>query len=46
MFSACDEAYAVSNAKEEVKKAASGIISSNTENGVALFLESEWKILR
>lgn len=38
LFQACDEAYAVENAKLEVKKAASGIIKSNIENGVAFFL--------
>ncbi len=35
MFEACDEAYAVENAKEEVKKHSDGIIPSNTANGVA-----------
>lgn len=35
MFKACDEAYAVENAKDEVKKHADGIIPSNTANGVA-----------
>ena len=35
LFRACDEAYAVANARNEVKKAASGIIPANTENGVA-----------
>lgn len=36
LFRACDESYAVENAKEEVKNAASGIIPSNNNNGVAL----------
>ncbi len=35
MFRACDEAYAVENAKDEVKKHADGIIPSNSANGVA-----------
>jgi len=36
LFRACDETYAVENARDEVKSAATGIIPSNTENGVAL----------
>ncbi|MCQ2465364.1 MAG: HAD family hydrolase [Oscillospiraceae bacterium] len=36
LFRACDETWAVSNAREEVKQAASGIIKSNAEDGVAL----------
>lgn len=35
LFRACDEAYAVENAKEEVKNAADGVIPSNNEDGVA-----------
>ena len=35
LFDACDETYAVSNAREEVKKRADGVIPPNTENGVA-----------
>lgn len=38
LFRASDEAYAVANAKEEIKDAAHGVIGSNTENGVAQFL--------
>ncbi len=38
MFRISDEAYAVENAKEEVKKAATGIIESNQNDGVAKFL--------
>lgn len=38
MFEASDEAYAVGNAKEEVKKAATGVIGSNTDNGVVRFI--------
>ena len=36
LFRACDETYAVENARDEVRSAASGIVPSNTENGVAL----------
>lgn len=36
LFRACDEAYAVENARPEVKEAASGIIPSNADNGVAV----------
>lgn len=39
MFEASDEAYAVMNAKEEVKKMATGVIDSNINNGVVKFLE-------
>ncbi|MBQ8209976.1 MAG: HAD family hydrolase [Clostridia bacterium] len=39
MFEVCDEAYAVMNAKEEVKAQADGIIGSNNENAVVKFLE-------
>ena len=39
MFEASDEAYAVANAKEEVKKAATGIIGSNKDNGVVNFIK-------
>ncbi len=35
MFEACDEAYAVENGKEEVKKKADGVILSNNNDGVA-----------
>lgn len=40
MFEASDEAYAVMNAKEEVKNKATGIIDSNINNGVVKFIES------
>jgi len=36
LFRACDETYAVANAREEVKKAATETIGSNTEDGVAV----------
>lgn len=39
MFKLADEAYAVANAHEELKKYATGIIESNDEDGVAKWLE-------
>ena len=39
LFEACDEAYAVANAREELKAVATGVIGANTEDGVAKFLE-------
>ena len=39
LFEACDEGYAVANAREELKAAATGVIAANTEDGVAKFLE-------
>jgi len=41
LFESCDEGYAVENASIELKEHATGIIKSNTEDGVALFLK-EW----
>ena len=38
MFAAADEAYAVSNAIDEVKAAATGVIGSNDEDSVARFI--------
>lgn len=38
LFSACDESYAVSNAKPEVKEKSTAVIGSNIESGVACFL--------
>ncbi len=38
MFEAADEGYAVSNAHEELKRTATGIIRSNDEDGVAEWL--------
>ena len=38
MFRSADEAYAVSNAMDELKAAATGVIGSNDEDAVALFL--------
>lgn len=42
MFEVSDECYAVRNAKDEVKQKAGGIIKSNTENGVAEFLKTQF----
>ena len=39
MFAIADECYAVSNAHEDLKKVATGIIGSNNEDGVARWLE-------
>ena len=39
MFEASDECYAVSNAVDELKRIATGIIGSNDEDGVARWLE-------
>lgn len=38
LFEAADEGYAVSNASEDLKKIATGIIMSNNEDGVAKWL--------
>jgi hypothetical protein len=40
LFQACNECYAVENAKPELKEIATGVIGSNTENGVVKFLEN------
>lgn len=42
LLNACDEFYAVQNAHSELKKAASGIIGSNTDMGVVTFLEEHF----
>lgn len=42
MFQEADEAYAVSNAVPELKQIATGIISSNNENGVAIWLQEHY----
>lgn len=39
LFQACDEAYAVSNAKDELKATATGMIGSNLENSVSNFIK-------
>ena len=38
LFECADEAYAVANAAEELKKIATAVIESNNDNGVAKFL--------
>lgn len=38
LFKACDESYAVDNAKDDVKKHATGVIDSNVNDGVAKWL--------
>ena len=38
MFKASDEAYAVSNACEELKEIATGVIGSNDEDSVARYI--------
>lgn len=40
MFEASDEAYAVANAKDEVKRAATGVIDSNVNNGVVKYIQN------
>lgn len=42
MFRAADAAYAVANAVPELKEAATGVIESNTEDGVAHFLQKRF----
>ena len=42
LFEVCDRKYAVSNAAWELKRAADGVIGSNTENGVVEFLKREF----
>ncbi|MEG1426676.1 MAG: HAD family hydrolase [Oscillospiraceae bacterium] len=39
LFRACDECYAVANAKDEVKAIATHVIGSNDDDGVAKWLE-------
>lgn len=43
MFTASDESYAVGNAKEEVKQAATGVIGTNADNGVVRFIAESIK---
>lgn len=42
MFEIADEAYAVENAIDELKKKATPVIDSNDEDGVAKFLSERW----
>lgn len=44
LFEIADEGYAVSNAHEELKKVAVGIIQSNNEDGVAKWLEENFSL--
>ena len=43
MFEAADESYAVMNAHQELKKYATGIISSNDDDGVAKWLDTNFQ---
>ena len=38
LFEACDECYAVSNAKDEVIRRADGVIGANTADSVVIFI--------
>lgn len=42
MFESSDECYAVMNSREEVKRAATAVIKSNKDNGVAEWLEKNF----
>ena len=42
MFEIADEACAVANAIDEVKRKATRIIAGNEEDGVAKFLTNQW----
>lgn len=46
MFELADEAYAVANAVEELKKIATGVIESNNDDGVAKWLEENAEICK
>ena len=46
MLEMCDEFYAVSNAMGELKEKATGIIGSNLEDGVPVFIDNHNTILR
>jgi hydroxymethylpyrimidine pyrophosphatase-like HAD family hydrolase len=43
LFTACDEAYAVSNARDELKAEANSVIGGNNDDGVVTWLEAHWK---
>ena len=45
MFRIFDECHAVANAKDELKAAATGIIESNEEDGVAKWMLSRRKTI-
>ncbi len=42
MFEVSDECYAVANACAQLKQMATGIIGSNTDDGVARYLSNQW----
>jgi hypothetical protein len=44
MFALADESYAPSNAKEEVKAAATAIIGHHDEDGIARFLQERFEL--
>ena len=44
MFAIADEACAVENGRDEVKSAATLIIPSNEDDGVAIYLMNQWKL--
>lgn len=44
MFLAADEAYAMANAQPELKAISTGVISSNTDDGVARFLRERERL--
>lgn len=43
LFRACEETYAVANARDEVKVAADAVIASHLEDGVVRYLERRWR---
>lgn len=43
MFEISDECYAVENAAEKLKEIATGVIGTNVQDGVAKWLEKNWK---
>ncbi len=45
MFELADESYAVQNAHEDLKKAATALIPSNDEDGVAKWLDHKFNDL-
>ena len=45
MFKISNESYAIENAVDELKKQTSGIIMSNEKDGVAHWLEENFKII-
>ena len=45
LLRACDEGYAVANAREELKAIATGVIAPNAEDGVVKFLMAEQNTL-